>query len=141
MTSKTLKDLMKEKDAIDREMRTRGEKLVKEEIERFFTDNPKLQGIVWQQYAPSFNDGDPCYFSVHDFYATCGGDDVDMDEVSEYEGWSDSDGKDQRRLADELSSLINDEDLLKCAFGEHALVTITRKGKGIQVEIGEPSGD
>lgn len=38
--------------------------------------------IHWDQYAPSFNDGEPCYFSVHDPYMVTSLDDIkeDLDE-------------------------------------------------------------
>lgn len=40
-----------------------------------------LEAIVWTQYTPGFSDGDPCTFSVHDFYAMSAGylEDEDME--------------------------------------------------------------
>jgi hypothetical protein len=33
---------------------------------RLFEKHPELHIISWKQYVPSFNDGDPCTFSMHD---------------------------------------------------------------------------
>lgn len=33
-----------------------------------FENHPKVEGIFWNQYVPSFNDGEPCEFSVSDIY-------------------------------------------------------------------------
>jgi hypothetical protein len=42
----------------------------KEALDKAFTDifnkYPEVIGFKWQQYIPSFNDGDPCTFSVYD---------------------------------------------------------------------------
>lgn len=32
---------------------------------QIFEDYPFLKSFAWTQYAPYFNDGDPCYFNVH----------------------------------------------------------------------------
>lgn len=37
---------------------------------RFFAAYPEITGIGWTQYAPSFNDGEPCEFGVHGFNFT-----------------------------------------------------------------------
>lgn len=35
-------------------------------VMRLFEKHPELHIISWKQYVPSFNDGDPCTFSMHD---------------------------------------------------------------------------
>lgn len=35
-------------------------------LDKFFEKYPKIEGIMWTQYTPYFNDGDSCEFSVHD---------------------------------------------------------------------------
>lgn len=42
-----------------------------------------VEAIVWTQYTPGFNDGDPCEFGVHDFYVMGKGY-LESDEVGEY---------------------------------------------------------
>lgn len=41
-------------------------KFIQEAFQDFFDDNPWCGAVNWVQYAPGFNDGDPCVFSVHD---------------------------------------------------------------------------
>ena len=35
----------------------------------FFSLCPEIKAVGWNQYTPYFNDGEPCEFSVGDFYA------------------------------------------------------------------------
>ena len=34
-------------------------------LKKMMVDNPLIAGVMWQQYTPSFNDGEPCTFSTH----------------------------------------------------------------------------
>jgi hypothetical protein len=54
---------VKEKIAI---IRKELEEVFKEEAKGLFETVPTLGTVVWEQYAPYFNDGDPCVFSVRD---------------------------------------------------------------------------
>lgn len=47
-------------------MRKEGEKALKEAFKELFATFPEIESIVWAQYAPYFNDGDPCTFDVHE---------------------------------------------------------------------------
>lgn len=38
------------------------------ELRRLMLLYPDIKSASWHQYTPSFNDGDPCYFTVGDFY-------------------------------------------------------------------------
>ena len=38
------------------------------EVQALFDRHPVLEFVSWTQYAPYFNDGDPCTFSVHEAY-------------------------------------------------------------------------
>lgn len=38
--------------------------MIKQEIAKGVTKYPEFIGITWKQYIPSFNDGDPCVFSI-----------------------------------------------------------------------------
>jgi hypothetical protein len=51
-------------------MRREGKELLKQEFDKLFKANPRLTAVAWTQYAPYFNDGDPCTFSVHEFTFT-----------------------------------------------------------------------
>ena len=45
---------------------------ISDAFKEFMDANPSVTHIVWTQYTPYFNDGDPCEFSVHppEFYTT-----------------------------------------------------------------------
>lgn len=51
------------------EMRVGLTETLKSSFKEVFEENPNLYMICWTQYAPYFNDGEPCVFSVHDMYA------------------------------------------------------------------------
>lgn len=132
MVTKTLKQLRKEKEEIQKEMRERGKELVTAEIAQFFRDRPKVQAVYWDQYAPYFNDGDPCIFHVHEFFVTHG---EDAEMSSRWDGWDDSGEEEQRDDASDLEDLIGDDDLLKMAFGDDCGVTVTRTENGIDIKV------
>ena len=73
---------------IKREMMREGEALLKETFQAAFDANPSLYAIVWYQYTPYFNDGDPCTFSINEPYLllNAGPDDLEHFEGSEYVG-------------------------------------------------------
>lgn len=39
---------------------------LKADLQEIFKATPELTGIAWVQYAPHFNDGEPCEFSVRE---------------------------------------------------------------------------
>lgn len=55
--SKQIQDLQKEFHA-------KVEALFREAAADFFAKHPEVKTISWTQYIPSFNDGDPCEFSM-----------------------------------------------------------------------------
>jgi len=48
------------------EMRVNGLTALKEALAEFFDKYPEVETVQWTQYAPYFNDGDACVFSVND---------------------------------------------------------------------------
>lgn len=112
------------------------------EFKAFFTKYPNIDAIRWEQYTPSFNDGDPCEFSRHEFSARVVMKDkksevgtaelIAADETDDdgfYEGYE-IDGKTPlgeaiSELEDECSSV---EEVFKEAFGDGVQVVATRKG-------------
>lgn len=42
--------------------------LMREHFNKFFAENPTVKRISWTQYAPHFNDGEPCEFDVNEVY-------------------------------------------------------------------------
>ena len=61
-----LSDLIKLKEEYKSKLKAEGETAIREYIREFFENNPEIEAIRWVQYAPSFNDGDPCVFSMHE---------------------------------------------------------------------------
>lgn len=53
---------------------------------QFFKDFPEILSVYWAQYAPHFNDGDACEFSVNDVHFTIDGDVLIDDGEDEGEG-------------------------------------------------------
>jgi hypothetical protein len=107
-------------------------------FKRFFTENQKATAVGWHQYTPYFNDGEPCEFSVHDFYySTKQG--VDFSEVTSLDEDEDGAGfvDDYSRakagegaLKEAVSTLRRavDEDIFETAFGDHVMVIATPAG-------------
>lgn len=114
---------------------------LKEYFVEFWEKNPAIKAIHWSQYAPYFNDGDPCTFSVHDPYFTnAEGDDLDdLSRWGEYDGekegvWSDLgpefDGvnvESTQSLAKLLTSSVM-EPIMEIMFGSDNVIVATRTG-------------
>lgn len=43
-------------------------KLEFRELTKFFFEETGIQAVVWDQYTPGFNDGDPCVFTIGEMY-------------------------------------------------------------------------
>lgn len=117
---------------------------------------PGVSGLVWEQYAPSFNDGDPCVFSIHEVRVLIDGLDPEEDYedtdygsgFSTYELWNYGEGEtwqDQRdnrtfielpgdadgeAIYAALEAVNTDawENVAQANFGESAQVTATKDG-------------
>ncbi len=68
--------IIKMKAEYDKAVKTQSKSILTEIFENFFDSCPEAKIVTWTQGTPSFNDGDPCYFSVHDIYV---GTDADAD--------------------------------------------------------------
>ena len=155
------KDLMTQLQDLQAEYEKKAKKVGKpafvELASPVFDAIPELDAIVWAQYAPSFNDGDACIFSVHGpafhtFSQECetqGGDKMGGDpesedyyelEVGSLSYWEGNLGPygeikvtaKQQKAMDNFSKFLNGalgEDIAQRVFGECAKVTITRDGK------------
>lgn len=66
-TSTINKIIMDYEELASKIQRTMQEKM-KEIFASFFADFPEVKTIHWTQYAPHFNDGDECVFSVREPY-------------------------------------------------------------------------
>lgn len=96
----------------------------------FFQRNPEVYGIGWVQYAPYWNDGDACTFSVHELQLWL--DEESFEDGSFYE--SDASGLDpdsQRgKDFDLIADLINaiEDNYLEEIYGNGVSVVFTKDG-------------
>jgi len=104
---------------------------LKEYFAEFWEKNPAIKAVHWSQYAPYFNDGEPCEFSVHDPYFTSSWGEYD----GEKEGvWSDQDPEfdgvnveSTQSLAKLLTSGVM-EPIMEIMFGSDNVIVATREG-------------
>lgn len=152
-----LTSIINEYEAVKQEFVTKSRIAFKEVFVDFFDKNPALTSVMWTQYTPYFNDGEPCEFTVYD--PTFIG--VPNDEMLEYvTDWGEWDGDDDDLVENGgsvfvgsswnfgkfskeqssgidlesvkyLESSINSSSLemvLYDLFGDHCKVTATREG-------------
>jgi len=149
--------LLEEQADLTKRFQEKAQELFKETTKEFFDRNPGITAVIWTQYTPYFNDGDPCTFSVGDPYFTnADGDQFDdIASYGEYEGeeegvWSESDwvltsdseycvnrrvemnleGIDPKSIH-KFSALVQSsemEDVMLAMFGDHARIIATRDG-------------
>jgi hypothetical protein len=62
--------LIQEHRALKQRFQTDAQTLFKKITQEFFVSNPGVTAFVWTQYLPSFNDGDPCTFTVGEIVFT-----------------------------------------------------------------------
>src|SRR5438128_676663 len=132
VTLKTARALLAQRDDINKQLADVDFKPVLiAELAPIFEANPKLRSIGWKQFAPGFNDGDPCIFSVHN--------DADSLLLNGVDGYGDrydededEDGTpDEKQLPKKLYVTVADalakftEDDYQTMFGEGARVRVT----------------
>lgn len=148
MKNSKLKELTdkfeQEKSVLQRQAKS----LFVEASKELFDEYPELKSFGWTQYAPYFNDGNPCVFSVNGDSPTINGYDtgcdqyvgVEGEEDGEYEESEDGPTKEQEKLhmlvLKPIARLISTlpRDIMEEIFGADTRVTITRSGKVINGE-------
>jgi hypothetical protein len=65
---KTYDNLQKEIASLQERVKIESQKMVDGVFAKFLEDNPKVHGVGWTQYTPSWNDGEECYFSVNELH-------------------------------------------------------------------------
>jgi hypothetical protein len=123
---------------------------LKEVFNEFWEENPDVKIVTWTQYAPYFNDGDPCEFSVGDLTFSNATEEDDVRELysgyydGETEGiWAFSTWNADTMIQENslsgvnlesikmLSTFINSEAMeqaLKASLGEDNIIFATREG-------------
>jgi len=145
--SQSLDSLIQDFISYQEQFRKLATEKLKEFFVKFWEENPAIKAVTWNQYAPYFNDGDPCEFSVNDPYFTNaeGKDLEDITSWGEYDGgkediWSEYSfsgryGAVAREGVDplstkSLSSLLTSEVMkpIMEAFGSDITIIATREG-------------
>jgi hypothetical protein len=88
-TENTMNELIEQFEGFQREFQTRARAEISKMFEKFWELNPGINAVVWTQYAPYFNDGAPCTFSVKDCVFTNAIEPEDLDQIR----WEDYDGE------------------------------------------------
>lgn len=107
-------------------------------LQQFLKDNPEVKSIVWTQYTPYFNDGDPCVFGISEVYfLKTEIEEFDYNEIVEGdEGNTISTYRNETpigKACKELAQMLNDaEEVLEEVFGDHVRVIVTSKGVDVQ---------
>lgn len=83
------------------------------------------QAIVWGQYTPSFNDGDPCVFSLTEIYCISKGfSEDDLKEPYDYDS-EDYDFDQSEETSQLINFLDNNSAMLEDMFGNDVVVYAT----------------
>ena len=127
------------------EAKATAKEALKEMALEFFSENPNVVSVNWNQYTPHFNDGDPCTFSANVEYPRFTFTAKDGTKLTYCAGAGSLVGDDDEYLYEEakpyskeidkvekavVKFLKNfDEDDLEEMFGDGVEITITNKGK------------
>lgn len=103
-----------------------GKRALLAEAKEILDAHPELEGIGWQQWVPSFNDGDPCRFTRGEVTGKLTSDD-DW-EMESGTGVSEID----RKLGAFANALNRIDDVLEAVFGSNAEIRITRDGVTVE---------
>lgn len=152
MISNSIDSFLQEFETFKANFSARAKEKLKEVFNLFWEQNPGVNTVIWAQYAPYFNDGDACIFSVRSLSFTNATEEADLSDVryGEYNGenkdiWALEDYEySYNRLKEEgkmegvnfesikeLSRFICSdamEDVLKATFGSDNIIYATRAG-------------
>ena len=107
--------------------------LFQEGTKEIFDKYPELRSFGWNQYTPSFCDGDPCHFHVGEEIIVNGYSGEDR-----YPEWDEDENGDSTEIEEKkLNKIIGEIDdlrgevdysLLEGMFGDNVVITVTRDG-------------
>lgn len=88
MNQQTIDTFVQEYNDFRSAFQKRAQEKFKEVFKEFWNENPGINSVVWTQYAPYFNDGDPCVFGIHSltFSNATEPDDISNLRWEEYDG-------------------------------------------------------
>ena len=84
-------NMIAEQKKIKMQFQDDGTKLIREAFKEFFDVNPGITAVIWSQYTPYFNDGEPCVFRRQDPSFT----NASEDEMKNVTTWGEYDGEDK----------------------------------------------
>lgn len=142
-----LSEMISQFEEFQREFQAKAREEIKKLFQKFWDMNPGVNAVVWTQYAPYFNDGEPCEFSVSDpTFTNAIGDDLDDIRWDYYQGekediWAETlwgskyseanrEGVNKESL-EALSEMLCSnclEDVMRAMFGSDSKVIATRAG-------------
>jgi hypothetical protein len=145
MNTNNINDFIEKFNTITQAYKSQSQAVFKELIKSFFTDNPIITAVTWDQYKMYWNDGEPCEFTVYDCYFTNTPlelldtidlrDDMYHDKETGY--WvaftyrlDEKPGVDQRACID-FQKILHSSDLnpiLEAMFGDGVRITATIEG-------------
>lgn len=127
-------------------VKKKGKLLLKAVFTQMFEAVPQLKRVGWEQGTPSFNDGDPCMFSVRERFFDCGVEDENTDNEADLYEWAElpwMDNKNEldakwngatkasvKQLAKLNETLEEMEDVLQEVFGDSVQVIAKKNKKG-----------
>ena len=148
MNQTTIDSFIQEYQDFQNSFRQKAKVKLKEVFKQFWEENPEVKVVVWTQYAPYFNDGDACVFSINESTFSNATDEDDINDLSygEYDGdnkdiWAisswdiDRTTKGKSRVNGESVKLLCNfltsdamEDVLESMFGSDNKIVATREG-------------
>lgn len=121
--------------SLEDKLKTFGKEAFDQAFSKFFADNPKVDGIVWTQYTPYFNDGDTCTFGVHEPYlfsasAAAENEESVEDYMHEHAISSYGNNNPLEGAYKEFGTIWQQipEAIFLAVFGDHVKVTLNRDG-------------
>lgn len=150
--SNPFREIIQAKEEYEAKVKQFGKDKFSEMVKEFFEKHQDVVSFRWNQYTPSFNDGDPCYFTVgqpdlmvtKEFAVAHPDLEIDLDDEDEdlhwlEDGWSYGLEKKDKAAYDVLSAAAEDigsflevEDVLETVFGDGVTVTVDKDS--IEVE-------
>jgi hypothetical protein len=135
MSVELMKTIKEKVAALAEELKAAIKPAIKEQTDAIFAADANVKSVNWTQYAPYFNDGDACEFSVREPWVRFDDEDTpeeDVDEDAEWENTAGSfDNEALNNALQALSELIQSEEIegaMKQAFGADSIITIDRAG-------------
>ena len=139
--SDKIEQLVSEYNKMKEEFQKKAQAAFKEVFKEFWEQHPNVKAVVWHQYTPYFNDGEPCYFGVGEL---SGLSQVSYDQWVEDGGWAEEYGLSPYNKPTEEDNITEEEvksayealnqlqklpdDIYLDMFGDHVQIIATPSG-------------